>query len=192
MLMYLLFYTQLPGLSSLVFLPGPHPVNTPSCHPVRNLSSIPDISRRPAPCLISKLLPCLFSQSCPLYDIQASILFVFVVFPPVRSPSLHPDPNNRCPRGILNACMSPPLQGYGAARTAVLAVHAHPSRYQPNRPLFDIAVTVATGIQSVWRGRIPVATSFEGAHRHAHDSPWSSRVQFNRLYIQSPTLAAFL
>ena len=51
---------------------------------------------------------------------------------------------------------------------------------------------MATGIHGVWRGRIPVATSFEGAHRHAHDRPWSSGVQFNRLYIQSPTLAASL
>jgi len=55
-----------------------------------------------------------------------------------------------------------------------------------------ISVTVATGIQGVWRGRIPVATWFEGAHRRAHDSPWSSGVQFNRLYMQSTTLADFL
>jgi len=28
-------------------------------------------------------LPCLFSQSSPLYDVQASILFVLAVLPPV-------------------------------------------------------------------------------------------------------------
>jgi hypothetical protein len=49
--------------------------------------------------MMSKPLSCLLSQSSPLYDIQASPLFVFAVYPSVRSPSLYPGTSNRCPRG---------------------------------------------------------------------------------------------
>jgi len=49
---------------------------------------------------MSQSLPCLFSQSSPLYDVQASSLFVLAVLPPVRSPSLHPGTSNRCPRDL--------------------------------------------------------------------------------------------
>jgi hypothetical protein len=41
------------------------------------------ILRRSTPCEIFQSLPCLFSQSCPLYDVQAPVLFVFTVLPSV-------------------------------------------------------------------------------------------------------------
>jgi hypothetical protein len=146
-------------------------VKCPSLYPV--------CSRSLAPCMISKLLPCLFSQSCPLYDVQASNLFVFAVLPPVRSPSLHPVTSNRCP-GISNARRGATPAGLQRSREGCPGRKCSPSRYQPIRPPVDIGVVVATGDSSLIRGtpcRQPVCL----ADMLASGKLWSTVVHPSRL-----------
>lgn len=47
------------------------------------LTRHPGILRRPTLCEIYQFLPWLFSQLYPLFDVQASILYVLPAFPPV-------------------------------------------------------------------------------------------------------------
>ena len=58
------------------------------------------------PCMICKPLSCIFSQPSLLYEVQASALFVFAVFPSARSPSLHSGTSNRCPRDLARKTCS--------------------------------------------------------------------------------------
>lgn len=60
------------------------------------------ISHSSTLCEMSQFLPWLFSQLYPLFDIQASTLFVLAVFPPVRCPSLYPV----CSRSLPPCMMS--------------------------------------------------------------------------------------